>query len=153
MEKKTAEVRDSAAMREGTSKTSSRILDMTGLQGKVTKSGPGPMSCSGYEPENQVVQMIHTWSIYDLPFEDLKKAYDGMRTTLPRNNWKITSDGPDDSPAKTPTMRADAPDGDFSAELRLMDNRRDPQAKTKALIYVTVVSRCFQDGPAPSGAS
>jgi hypothetical protein len=67
-----------------------------------------------------------------------------MRTTLPANGWKVTQDGPDESPAKTPTLRAEAPDGDYAVELQLMDNRKDPTSKTKALIGVTVVSRCFR---------
>ncbi|MFF8608967.1 hypothetical protein ACF06X_23840 [Streptomyces sp. NPDC015346] len=143
VEKKTAEVRDSTRMQEGTQQTSSRLLDMTGLKGKVTKPAPGPLPCEGYEGD--VIQMIHPWSVYGLPFEELEKAYAAMRRTLPENGWKIVSDGPDTSNAKIPTIVADSPDGEYSAELRLMDNRNDPKTKTKAMLNVTVVSRCFQE--------
>lgn len=148
MGKKAAEVRDRTQMQEGTQKTSSHILDMIALKGKVAKPGPGPLPCDDYEPEGKVLRMRHDWSLYDLPFEDLEKAYATLRTALPKNGWKITSDGPDESKAKTPTMRANSPDEDFAVELQLMDNRseKDPTS----VLAVTVVSRCFQSAPAAS---
>ncbi|MFE0738585.1 hypothetical protein [Streptomyces sp. NPDC058855] len=140
---KNAETRDETQMREGTQRTSSQVLDMIGLKGKVTEGGPLPLKCEGYASD-EVEQMDHPWSIYDLPYEELEQAYEGMRTKLPAKGWKVTQDGPDESPAKTPTLRADAPDGDYAVRLQLMDNRKDPTSKTKALIGVTVVSRCFR---------
>ncbi|MFB7374380.1 hypothetical protein ACFC0D_31600 [Streptomyces sp. NPDC056222] len=142
MDKKTAEVRDSDQVRKGVRQTSSHILDMTGLKGKVTKPGPLPLPCDSYEPEGQVIQMRHNWSIYDLPFEELEKGYATLRTAFTKNGWKIVSDGPDTSKAKTPTMVADSPDGEHSADVRLMDNRKakDPTS----VLAVTVVSGCFQ---------
>ncbi|MEU6879410.1 hypothetical protein [Streptomyces sp. NPDC046712] len=142
VEKKTAETRDSAQMREGTQRTSSQVLDMIGLKGKVTEGGPQPLPCDSYG--DGVEQMDHPWSIYDLPYEELEQAYNRMRTTLPAKGWKVTQDGPDESAAKTPTLRADSPDGDYAVQLQLMDERKNPTAKTKALIAVSVVSRCFQ---------
>lgn len=141
---KTAEVRDSAQMLTGAQRTSSQVLDMIGLKGKVTDGPPLPLPCEGYEPEGKVERVDHPWSIYDLPYEELEQAYTRMRTTLPAKGWKVTQDGPDETAAKTPTLRADAPDGDYAVELQLMENRKHPTAKTKALIAVTVVSRCFQ---------
>ncbi|MEV0447212.1 hypothetical protein [Streptomyces sp. NPDC050600] len=141
---KTAETRDSAQMLQGAQRTSSQVLDMIALKGKVTEGPPLPLPCDGYEPEGEVDRADHSWSIYDLPYEELEQAYNRMRTTLPAHGWKITEDGPNESVAKTPTMRAEAPDGDYAVELQLMDNRKDPKAKTKVLLGVTVVSRCFQ---------
>lgn len=148
MEKKTAEIRDAAQVKAGVQQTSSRILDMTGLKGTVTKPGPLPLPCDDYEPEGRVVQMRHNWSVYDLPFEELEKGYAHLRTALTEDGWRIVSDGPDTSKAKTPTMVADAPGGDHSAEIRLMDNRKDEDPTS--VLAVTVVSRCFQE---TSGAS
>ncbi|MEU9864491.1 hypothetical protein AB0D99_26815 [Streptomyces sp. NPDC047971] len=142
VEGKTADVRDGAQMLAGAQRTSSQVLDMIGLKGKVTDGPPLPLPCEGYEAE--VERVDHPWSIYDLPYEELERAYARMRTTLPAKGWKITQDGPDESAAKTPTLRADAPDGDYAVELRLMDNRKHPTAKTEALISLTVVSRCFR---------
>ncbi|WP_432753154.1 hypothetical protein ACE1OA_20005 [Streptomyces sp. JL2001] len=130
--------------------TSSRILDMTGLKGTVTKPGPLRLHCDDYEPEGRVVQMRHNWSVYDLPFEELEKGYAHLRTALTEDGWRIVSDGPDTSKAKTPTMVADAPGGDHSAEIRLMDNRKDEDPTS--VLAVTVVSRCFQETPGASPA-
>ncbi|GGU09345.1 MULTISPECIES: hypothetical protein [Streptomyces] len=144
MDKKTAEVRDTVRMREGVQRASSSLLDMTGVKnGKITKPGPLPLDCDGYEPEGQVIHLRHSWSIYDLPFEELEKAYAALRRALPEKGWKIVSDGPDTSRAKTPTIVADSPDGDFSADLRLMDNRDDKDPTS--VLSITVVSRCFQE--------
>ncbi|MFE2235905.1 hypothetical protein ACFXA4_25475 [Streptomyces sp. NPDC059442] len=130
--------------------TSSRILDMTGLKGTVTKPGPLRLHCDDYEPEGRVVRMRHTWSVYDLPYEELEKGYAHLRTALTEDGWRIVSDGPNTSKAKTPTMVVESPDGDYSADVRLMDRRaaKDPTS----LIYVTVVSRCFQETPGASPA-
>ncbi|MEW2080763.1 hypothetical protein [Streptomyces sp. NPDC005283] len=145
VEKKTAEVGGTAKMQEETEKTSSRIFEMIGAKGKATRNRASLMECPGYEPEGKVHQARHPWSVYDLPFEELEKAYAGMRTALPKNGWKITSDGPDKSKAKTPTIVANSPDGEFSVKLRLMDNRKDEDPTS--VLVVTVVSRCFEDAP------
>ncbi|MEU6932383.1 hypothetical protein AB0A05_24870 [Streptomyces sp. NPDC046374] len=142
MTAKSAEPRDRTQMEQGTQATSSRLFDLIGLKGKTTEPGPGPLPCEGYE--DGTIQMIHPWSIYDLPFEELEKGYATMRTTLPKEGWKVVSDGPAANRAKTPTIVADSPDGDYSAELQLVDRRKDPTAKTKFVLSVTVVSRCFQ---------
>ncbi|MFF0060362.1 hypothetical protein ACFYRC_02230 [Streptomyces sp. NPDC005279] len=148
MEKKTAEPRDGETMKAETEKASSRILEMIGLKARLTRGRAMLIDCSGYEPEGKVQQTRHPWSISGFPFEELEKAYAGMRTALPKSGWRITSDGPNESAAKTPTLVANSPNGDFSVKLRLMDRRGDanPEATT-SLIHVAVVSRCFEDAP------
>lgn len=142
---KTAETRDSEQMLAGAQRTSSRLFDLIGLKGETTEPGPAPLPCEGYADET--IQMYHPWSISGLPFEELEKGYAAMRTTLPKDGWKVVSDGPAANKAKTPTIVADSPDGDYSAELMLVDRRKDPLAKTKVSIGVTVVSRCFTVKP------
>ncbi|MEV6395026.1 hypothetical protein AB0M39_09660 [Streptomyces sp. NPDC051907] len=143
MDKKTAEVRDSAAMKAETEKVSSRIREMIALAGKTTPARASLFDCDGYEPEGSTYQTDHPWSVYDLPFEELEKAYAGMRTKLPQDGWKIVEDGPDTSKAKTPTLVANSRDGEFSVKVQLMDNRK--HADATSVLSVTVVSRCFRE--------
>ncbi|MDH2387280.1 hypothetical protein QCN29_00455 [Streptomyces sp. HNM0663] len=147
MDKKTAEAADGAEMTAATERVSSRIFEMIGLRARTTQARAKTMGCSGYEPEGRVHQTNHPWSVYDVPFADLETAFAAMRTSLPESGWKITSDGPDKSRAKSPTLRANSPDGDFSVELQLL-NRENQKPKGTSLINVTVVSRCFEDSSA-----
>ena len=145
MKRAPAGVRDGARMQAETEKTSSRVLEMIGLKGEVTKGRATPLPCSGYDAEGEVQQNHHPWSVHGVPFADLEQAYARLRTTLPANGWKVVSDGPDKSKAKTPTLVADSPDGEFSAEVRLMD--REGRPGSASLINVTVVSLCYETAP------
>ncbi|MFB7374379.1 hypothetical protein ACFC0D_31595 [Streptomyces sp. NPDC056222] len=145
MDKAPAGVRDGAQMQTETEKTSSRVLEMIGLKGQVTKGRATPLPCSGYDAEGAVQQNHHPWSLHGVPFAELEKAYAGLRTAFPESGWKVVSDGPDKSKAKTPTLVADSPDGEFSAEVRLLN--REGQSGSTSLINVTVVSRCYEVAP------
>ncbi|MEU9982288.1 hypothetical protein [Streptomyces sp. NPDC050856] len=140
-----AGVRDGARMQTATERASSRVLEMIGLKGKVTRGRATPLDCSGYEPEGRVRQNRHPWSVYGVPFAELEKAYRGLRTALPAHGWEIVEDGPDSSRARTPTLVANSRDGEFSVRVSLMDRRA--KKDSESLIHVTVVSRCYEVPP------
>ncbi|WP_448330728.1 hypothetical protein [Streptomyces sp. DSM 41534] len=138
------DVRDVGSMEKKTEKMSSTILDIIGLRkAKVTEPGPGTLPCSKYADDSGVQRMHHPWSVYDVPFDDLSRGFERLRTELPKHDWKIIKDGPDGSPAKTPQIVANFSRDHFSADIRLLDQRKHPD-KT-SLIEVTVVSDCFRD--------
>ncbi|WP_211124506.1 hypothetical protein [Streptomyces yatensis] len=140
----TVDVRDVGTMEKKTEKMSSMILDIIDLKkAKVTEPGPGALPCSKYPDDAGVQRMHHPWSVYDVPFDDLSRSFERLRTELPQHDWKIVKDGPDGSPAKTPQIVANSTRDHFSADIRLLDQRRHPD-KT-SLIAVTVVSDCFRD--------
>ncbi|MFI7311139.1 hypothetical protein [Streptomyces hygroscopicus] len=148
----TVDVRDTGSMEKKTEEMSSGILDIIALKkAKVTEPGPDTLRCSAYPDDAGVHRMHHPWSVYDVPFEDLSRGFERLRAELPRHGWKIVKDGPDGSPAKTPQIVANSTRDHFSADIRLLDQRKHPD-KT-SLIEVTVVSDCFRDKKRETGSS
>ncbi|MFJ7208508.1 hypothetical protein ACIQWR_33885 [Streptomyces sp. NPDC098789] len=135
---------DAKAVQADTERASSKILDLLAVHGKTTRARATLLECSRYDSDENVHQAHHPWSIYDLPVEELQRAMDRARKAFPANGWTIVEDGPDSSPAKTPTLTANSADGKLSARLRLIDER--DRGKTSVLA-VTVVSTCFRSAP------
>lgn len=124
---------------EETSKTSSKILKIIDLNGKVTKPGPLPAPCSGYS--KKAYRISHPWSVYGVPVPQMKEAMDRLKRDLPKNGWKVTKDGPDASPSKSREIIANSEGNKFSVTIRLLD---EPAGSTNpSLIEVTVESACF----------
>lgn len=124
-----------------TRKTSSEILDLIDLKGKVTEPGPYDTLCSGHSGGN-VYRAVHPWSVYDVPVDDMQKSMDRLRRDLPGHGWKIAKDGPDGSPSKAPQIVANHEGGEFSVDMRLHDERK--YGNKPSLIEVTVESACFK---------
>ncbi|MFI6701746.1 hypothetical protein ACIBJC_22740 [Streptomyces sp. NPDC050509] len=140
--------RDGKQVQKGTENASSQILDMMDLKGKVTESGALILRCSDYSPEDEVYRARHPWSLRNIPIEEMKNAMDRLREELSKNGWNIVKDGPDDTVGKAPQIVANSKNGEFSADIRLLDNRKygdDP-----SLIEVTVVSKCYKSSPEAS---
>ncbi|CAL9420196.1 hypothetical protein [Streptomyces sp. NPDC095602] len=136
------EVRDSAAVKADAKKVSSRVLDMLALKGKVTETGAMTMRCSGFDADEKVYRARHPWSVYDVPFADMRTAFDRLRDELPKNGWKIVKDGPDASVGKSPQIVAESQSADFAVDVRLHEANRAQNAP--ALLTVTVESACFK---------
>lgn len=136
------EVRDGDTVSTEVEKTSSRILEMMELKGKVTDTGAMISRCSDYDPEEEVYRARQPWSVYDLPVPDLEKAMDRLRRELPNTGWKIVKDGVDDTPAKSPQIIAESKDGKFAADIQLWDNRK--KGDDPSLILVAVESACYR---------
>ncbi|MFD4769790.1 hypothetical protein [Streptomyces niveus] len=136
------EVRESETVQDEVEKTSSRILEMMALKGKVTNTGAMVSRCSDYEPEEEVYRARQPWSVYDLPVPELEKAMDRLRGELPKAGWKIVKDGVDNSVGKSPQIVAESKGRKFAVDIRLMDERKygdDP-----SLIMVAVESACYK---------
>lgn len=136
------DVRDSEVVRTETKETSSRILEMMDLAGKVTETGAMTERCSDYAAEDEVYRASHPWSVYGLPVPDLEKAMDRLRVELPKAGWKIVKDGVDDTVGRSPQIVAESKGRRFAADIRLQDERKtgdDP-----SLIEVTVQSVCYR---------
>ncbi|MFF2185680.1 hypothetical protein [Streptomyces sp. NPDC058155] len=134
--------RNSETVRTEVKDTSSRILDMMALKGKVTETGAMTERCSDYAAEEEVYRASHPWSVYDLPVPDLEKAMDRLRTELPKAGWKIVKDGEDDTVGKSPQIVAESKGKKFAADIRLQDERK--HGDDPSLIEVTVQSACYR---------
>ncbi|MET3982197.1 hypothetical protein [Streptomyces sp. PvR034] len=132
---------DAKVVQADAERASSKILDLLAVQGKTTRARATLLECSRYDPEENVHQAHHPWSVYDLPVEELQQAMDRVRKAFPANGWTIVEDGPDSSPAKTPTLTANSDDGKLSARIQLLDERARGET---SVLTVTVVSTCFR---------
>ncbi|MFG2098169.1 hypothetical protein [Streptomyces sp. NPDC048612] len=133
-------LRNLETVTENTSRTSSEILKIIDLNGKVTKPGPLPAPCSGYS--GKAYRTSHPWSVYDVPVPRMREAMDRLRRDLPKKGWKIVKDGPDRSPSKSPEIVANSKGDEFSVNIRLLAERDD--SPHTSLIEVTVESACFR---------
>jgi hypothetical protein len=134
-------VRDGDKVKARTEKMSSQILDIMALDAEVTESGALAAPCSG-SSSSDIYRAQHPWSAYGVPVAHLKEAMDRLREELPVQGWKITKDGSDGSSARTPQIVANSSDGEFSADIRLLEE--PPTSDHISLIEVTVVSACYQ---------
>ncbi|MEU3214734.1 hypothetical protein [Streptomyces sp. NPDC006971] len=134
--------RESAAVEADVEQTSSRVLEMLALKGKVTESGAATARCSGYDADERVYRARHPWSVHGAPFSDMQKAMDRLRGELPRSGWRIVKDGVDGSAAKSPQIVAESKERDFSLDVRL--HRASKVGNAPDLLEVTVESACYR---------
>ncbi|MFD0372962.1 hypothetical protein [Streptomyces sp. NPDC059071] len=135
-------MRDSATVRKDVEKTSSRVLEMLAIKGKITEAGAMTARCSDYEAEENVYRARHPWSVYGVPFADMQKAFDHLRDELPKNGWRIVKDGVDASVAKSPQILAESNGREFAIDVRLQ--KASQGEKAPDLIEVTVESACYK---------
>ncbi|MFF2780757.1 hypothetical protein ACFVU3_38415 [Streptomyces sp. NPDC058052] len=136
------EVRDSATVREDVEKTSSQVMDMLALKGKTTEAGAMVAPCGGYDADEHVYRARHPWSLYGVPFSEMEKAVDRLRTELPKNGWVIVKDGVDASKARSPQIVAESGGRAFSVDVRLQ--KAGDTGNAPAFIEVTVESACYR---------
>lgn len=137
------DVRDSAAVQDDTKKTSSRVLDMMALKGKVTDTGALIAPCTDNGGDERVYRATHPWSVYGVPFDDLQRAFDRLRGELPKNGWRIVKDGVDSSRAKSPQIVAESSGREFAVDVRLQKASKN-ESNPNDFIEVTVESACFK---------
>lgn len=138
------DVRNISEAREEARELSSVVLDVIDLKGEVSKSGPGVSPCRDKDSD-RFYTIHHPWSLTGVPVEDMKKAMERLRKSLPEKGWKIVSYGPDVSPSKSIELVADSTKKKFSISIRLLDRtKRANPGSLKALISVDLTSACFQ---------
>ncbi|WP_240676431.1 hypothetical protein [Streptomyces sp. B27] len=125
-----------------TEKTSSRVLEMLAVKGKVTESGAMTAPCTDSGSDEKTFRARHPWSVHQAPFAELKAGMERLRRELPRDGWEIVKDGPDSSTAKSPQLVAESAGREFAVDARL--HRASSVGKAPELLEVTVDSACFR---------
>lgn len=141
-EEAAVKTQDSDAVKAGVERTSSRILEILDVKGRVTETGAMTSRCSDYDSDEKVYRARHPWSIYKAPFTDMQKGMDRLRAELPKDGWKIIRDGVDGSRAKSPQIVAESKEGDFAVDVRL--HRASKAGNAPDLLEVTVESACYR---------
>ncbi|MEU9090306.1 hypothetical protein [Streptomyces sp. NPDC048428] len=136
------ETRDGDAVQADVERTSSRILEIIGVKGKVTEAGAMAAPCSDFDPAEEVNRARHPWSLYDAPFADMQRGMDRLRTELPKDGWTITKDGRDGTQGNSPQIVAESKGGEFAVDVRL--HRASKAEKSEDLLEVTVESACYR---------
>lgn len=138
-------VREEEAVKDDVKERSSRLLDLMALKGTLSKGGAGvSRGCGDLDPETHYV-VFHPWSLKDVPEADMAKAMERLREGLPKQGWKILSYAPNDSPARTLTLKAEYEKNDqrYALEVEFWDERGRP-GDHKSLLSVDVVAACHQ---------
>ncbi|MEV0923659.1 hypothetical protein AB0I99_00735 [Streptomyces spongiicola] len=136
------EIRDREAVEADVEKASSRILEMLALEGKVTESGAMTARCADYDSGQHVYRARHPWSVHQVPFADMQKAMDRLRSELPKRGWEIRKDGVDGSVGKSPQIIAESEGRTFSLDVRL--HKASEAGGAPELLEVTVESACYR---------
>ncbi|MEW2219867.1 hypothetical protein AB0939_11250 [Streptomyces sp. NPDC006990] len=134
-------VRDVDDVRADAKKLSSQVLDVIDLRGKTTESGPGVGVC-GDRDSSKYFTVGHPWSVYGVPVADMKEAMKRLKEELPKQGWKITKYGPNGSPAKNLTLKADYPKMKFSVQIELLEEPKE--SEDPSMIHVSLGSSCFK---------
>ncbi len=136
------EARNSQAVSAETEKTSSRILEMLAVKGKVTESGAMTAPCTDNGSDEKTFRARHPWSVHQAPFVELQAGMERLRRELPKDGWEIVKDGTDSSTAKSPQLVAESAGREFAVDVRL--RRASSVGNAPDLLEVTVDSACFR---------
>lgn len=134
--------RDSDTVKTDTERTSSRILEILDVKGKVTETGAMTSPCSDYDSDEEVYRQSHPWSIYRASFADMQKGMDRLRIELPKDGWKIVKDGRDGSQLNSPQIIAESKGREFAVDVRL--HKASKVGNSPPLLEVTVESACYR---------
>ncbi|WNI32641.1 hypothetical protein [Streptomyces sp. ITFR-6] len=134
--------RDSDTVKTDTERTSSRILEILDVKGKVTETGAMTSPCSDYDSAEKIYRARHPWSIYKAPFADMKKGMDRLRVELPKDGWKIVKDGMDGTQGNSPQIIAESKGREFAVDVRL--HKEVKAEDSPPLLEVTVESACYR---------
>ncbi|MET9963536.1 hypothetical protein ABZ128_31440 [Streptomyces sp. NPDC006326] len=124
--------------RTKTKQVSSRLLEMTGIKGKVTEPGPSVSRCREYGDD--LFSTDHPWSVYEISDEQVEEGMQNLRKALGENGWKITKDGKANSKAQDPEIYAENKAEQFAVHITGMKK----SATGGSLILFNVVSACYR---------
>ncbi len=116
---------------------SSRLLEMTGVKGKVTEPGPSVSRCDEYGDD--LFSLTHPWSVYALTDEQVDTGMANLRKALTENGWKITKEGKADSAAQSPEIWAENNTEGFAMNVTALKGRG-----ADTMLNFSVVSRCYR---------
>ncbi|MEW1723199.1 hypothetical protein [Streptomyces sp. NPDC093109] len=126
-------------------KTSSQILDIIAVKGRVSEPGPGVTTCEGAAP-GQLFTVYHPWSITGSSEEELGKAMFRLKDELPGAGWRIVQYGPNSSRDRTLELTADHAAKKFGLNVEFWKQGEGDDGKPR--LVVNVVSACYE---APDG--
>ncbi|MGW0537498.1 hypothetical protein [Streptomyces sp. NPDC003032] len=124
--------------RSETKRVSSDILDIIGLQGKVSEPGPGVTRCGEERDHEKFFRMRHPWSFTPESDKGLDDVMKRLREELPKNGWKVVEYERDTSPNRNLNLTADNDKRKFS--VRVTHYAKDNPPK----LTVRVISGCYQ---------
>ncbi len=136
------EARNSQAVSAETEKTSSRILEMLAVKGKVTESGAMTAPCTDNGSDEKTFRARHPWSVHQAPLVELQAGMERLRRELPKDGWEIVKDGTDSSTAKSPQLVAESAGREFALDVRL--HKASGVGNAPDLLEVTVESACYR---------
>lgn len=135
--------------RDRTSGLSSRILDLMGVEGKVTEPGPGVSVCPADPEKKKLYRIRHPWALYGVPDDSLERGMSNLRKRLPENGWKILASGDANSGDRDPIIHAEHEKMRYALDVvwEQKTAEHDPQ------ISVTLLSACLRtpEGESPQG--
>ncbi|MEU2449805.1 hypothetical protein ABZ605_07075 [Streptomyces sp. NPDC012765] len=129
---------DPGPARTKTKQVSSRLLEMTGVKGKVSEPGPSVSRCSEYGEDLFATE--HPWSVYEISDAQVEEGMQNLRKALGENGWKITKDGQANSQAQDPEIYAENKAEQFDVHVT---GRRKTETGQSMLLF-KVVSACFR---------
>ncbi|WP_158717799.1 hypothetical protein [Streptomyces sp. NRRL F-2664] len=124
--------------RTKTKEVSSSLLEMTGVQGKVTEPGPTVTRCREYGDD--LFSLSHPWSVYGITDEQVDTGMAALRTQLVANGWKITKDGKANSTAQSPEIYAENDSQGFA----MVVTGRKQSATGGPMLLFKVISHCYR---------
>ncbi|GHF37188.1 hypothetical protein GCM10010218_18440 [Streptomyces mashuensis] len=127
---------------------SSEIYDALGLQGQVSKSGPGVSPCD-QDPE-VLYKVFHPWSVWGVSEQDMERSMQRLKDDLPRRGWKVVEFGPGNTGARYLELTANSTRRQFSVNITFIDARRSAPGSPSSRKYnpsgirVHLTSACFR---------
>ncbi|MEU7556230.1 hypothetical protein AB0B01_28540 [Streptomyces sp. NPDC044571] len=122
---------------------SGRLLEMTGVkgrvtEGKVTEPGPSVSRCRAYGDD--LFSTSHPWSVYGLSEQDVDTGMANLRKGLTENGWKITKDGKAKTKDQDPEIIAENKAEGFDMVVTGLKKT----AHGDTMLNFTVVSACYR---------
>ncbi len=127
----TPERMDPDPARAKTREVSARLLELAGVEGKVTEPGTGMSLVVCDEYGQDLYALEHRWSVGGMTSDQYDAGLQNLRKTLGGNGWEIKKDGPDE-------IKATNEAGHFSVKVAAHTATLEPT------LDFTVNSRCYQ---------
>lgn len=142
----TPEVRAVRQAEDEVNRMSSHLVDAMGIHGTPSHIPAAAIPCSGIDPDFTTYYRVdHPCALWEAGADGFDTAMDNLRTRLPGMGWRITKDGPMNSRARNPEIKAVHTTARHHMAIRALKTR---SGNLKPQIDVTLVSPCYQ---APEG--
>ncbi|MDJ1132117.1 hypothetical protein [Streptomyces iconiensis] len=142
----TPEVREVSEAEDEVNRMSSRLLDAMGIPGTLTDLPAAAGPCDAVDPDFTTYYTVdHPWALGKADVGNFDTAMENLRSRLPGMGWRITKDGPMNSVARNPEIKAVHTTSGHHVAIRALKQR---SGDLKPQISVTLISPCYQ---APEG--